>query len=314
MMPVPDQWPISDSWAYHDWHQKDHGEVPAFMNALQRQYGGGTGLDDFCRKAQMVNYEGYRAMFEGFNARLWQPASGRLVWMSHPAWPSTEWQLYSSDFDLNGAYFGVKKACEPLHVQLNWDDRLVVVTNTTLRPVSGLTATAALFDLQGRPLGRPQSAPVEAVSDATTAAFRLDDTPAAGLPLYFVKLTLAGADGRIVSDNFYWQTRSEEDHQLLNTLPSVALTGAVRAARTAVGIRCDVAVRNPGAAVVLLLRPVLRRSDGARVLPAFCSDGCFSLLPGEERRLTIEAFPGAGDLQVSLEGWNGSGSFPVRFD
>ena len=35
MMPEADQWPISDTWAYHDWHQKDHGEVPVFMDGTR---------------------------------------------------------------------------------------------------------------------------------------------------------------------------------------------------------------------------------------------------------------------------------------
>ena len=40
-----------------------------------------------------MNYASHRAMSEGFNAHLWNPNSGRLMWMSHPAWPSMEWQM-----------------------------------------------------------------------------------------------------------------------------------------------------------------------------------------------------------------------------
>ena len=48
--------------------------------------------------------------------------SGRLLWMTHPAWPSNTWQIYSSDYDTPAAYYAVKKACEPLHVQLDLPD------------------------------------------------------------------------------------------------------------------------------------------------------------------------------------------------
>ena len=44
---------------------------------------------------------------------------GLLLWMSHPAWPSLVWQTYDYDFEPTAAYFGSKKACEPLHIQWN---------------------------------------------------------------------------------------------------------------------------------------------------------------------------------------------------
>lgn len=310
MMPAADQWPIGDTWAYHDWHQAHHGEVQPFMEALEKQFGAGTSLEDFCRKAQMLNYVGHRALFEGLNARLWQPASGRLLWMSHPAWPSTAWQLYTSDYDTNAAYFGAQKACEPVHLQLNLDDRRVVIANTTRTALSGLIVTAELFDLHGRHLGR-QNTGLAAAANATTPAFLLDEKPAAALPLYFVKLALTAADGRTLSDNFYWVARREEDHRHLNELPNVALSGtAIRASDG----HLEVELVNPSASPALLIKPTLRDATGARVLPAYVSEGGFSLLPGEKRRFTIDA-PNVpvGALHLTAEGWNlAPVSIPVR--
>ena len=116
----------------------------------------------------MLNYVGHRAMFEGLNAHLWKPASGRLMWMSHPAWPSTEWQLYTSDTDAHAAYFGAKKACEPVHVQLNLHDRKVVVSNTTLSAVEGARVSAEIYDPAGRRVGR-QALVLRVAANATTA-------------------------------------------------------------------------------------------------------------------------------------------------
>src|ERR1043165_10218817 len=83
------------------------------MNAMAEELGAPASLEDFDRKAQLLTYASHRAMFEGFNAHLWEPNTGRPMWMSHPAWPSMEWQMYSSDYSTHGAFFGVKKACEP---------------------------------------------------------------------------------------------------------------------------------------------------------------------------------------------------------
>ena len=68
------------------------------MSALENQFGAPTSLADFERKAQMLNYVAVdRAVFEEFQARSWTQNSGRLLWMTHPAWPSNHWEIYSSD-------------------------------------------------------------------------------------------------------------------------------------------------------------------------------------------------------------------------
>jgi len=303
MMPEQDLWPISDTWAYHDWHQKDHGEVPVFMEAMARQFGKGTDLEDFCRKAQMMNYVGHRALFEGLNANLWRPASGRLIWMSHPTWPSTEWQLYSSDYDPNGATFGVKKACEPVHVQFNPHDRKIVVANTTLADIEGVLVQAGMYDLSGKLLAARQVS-LHATPNAVTEAFILDESRAENRPLVFLKLALRTKNGQTLSDNFYWLPKREEDHQELNNLRKATLTGSAIASKQGDTVFVDAVIKNGSQVVALLLRPTLRNGDGGRVLPAYLSDGYFSLLPGESRRFSIEVPRPAEAMQITFEGWN----------
>jgi beta-galactosidase/beta-glucuronidase len=310
MMPAQDLWPISDNWAYHDWHQAHHGEVQSFMEAMERQFGAGTSLEDFTRKAQLMNYHAHRAMFEGFNAHLWKPSSGRLMWMSHPCWPSTAWQLYTHDYDTNGAYFGAMKACEPLHVQLNLDDRRVLVVNTTRAALGKATVRAELYDLAARRLAE-QKATVDAPANGTVAAFTLDEKLASALPLHFVRLTLTDASGRQLSDNIYWQARTEADHRELATLPAVTLGGEARIVRSGTRTSIEAAVRNTSGSIALLVKPTVRRAGGARVLPAHANDGCFTLLPGETRPLRLEIPAAETGLQLSLEGWNATGAISV---
>jgi hypothetical protein len=69
-IPPADRWPLSDTYAYHDWHFGGNGDVASFMAALAEQYGAGTSLEDFERKAQIMDYVSYRAIFEGFAAHL----------------------------------------------------------------------------------------------------------------------------------------------------------------------------------------------------------------------------------------------------
>ena len=34
-----DRWPISDTWAYHDWHQSGNGAVAPFMQHMETEFG-----------------------------------------------------------------------------------------------------------------------------------------------------------------------------------------------------------------------------------------------------------------------------------
>lgn len=71
------------------------------MEAIDRKYGKPTDLKDFSRKAQIVNYDSHRAMMEAWNSKMWNSTSGLLLWMSHPAWPSMVWQIYSGIMKLS---------------------------------------------------------------------------------------------------------------------------------------------------------------------------------------------------------------------
>jgi hypothetical protein len=177
------------------------------------------------------------------------------------------------------------------------------VSNTTLAAVEGARVSAEVYDAAGRRVGR-QARVLRAAANATTEAFILAEAPAAALPLYFVRLRLTSREGRALSDNFYWQARREEDHKALNDLPRVALTGTARLTSVAGVPRVVIQLLNPSKSMVLMIKPTLRTADGQRVLPAFATDGYFSLVPGEGRGIEIEAPNATGPLQVSLEGWN----------
>jgi hypothetical protein len=149
-----------------------------------------------------------------------------------------------------------------------------------------------------------QTLVLRAAANATTEAFTLDEGRATALPLYFVRLRLASREGRALSDNFYWRARRDEDTKALNELPRVALLGTARLTSVAGVPRVSIQLQNPSKTVALMVKPTLRTAQGERVLPAFATDGYFSLVPGEDRTVEIDTPTATGPLQVSLEGWN----------
>jgi len=87
---------------------------------------------------------------------MWHTSSAILLWMSHQTWPSTVWQTYDYDFDINGAYEGARKGCEPLHVQATLPNWSVELVNSTSQPLNNASVTATVYNLDGVQAGPSQ--------------------------------------------------------------------------------------------------------------------------------------------------------------
>ena len=65
-------------------------------------------LNDFLRKAQAMDYEGERAMFEAYGRNKYE-STGVIQWMLNNAWPSLLWNLYDYYLVPAGATLARKK-------------------------------------------------------------------------------------------------------------------------------------------------------------------------------------------------------------
>ena len=306
MMPEKDWNTINDDWAEHDFTAGSGRKYPILMAS---RYGKIANLPDFVRRGQMMNYEGYRAMYEGRQAQLFKPVQGILTWMSHPAQPSFVWQIYHYDLEPNAALFAVQKACEPVHIQLNdVGNGTVQVINNLPTALTGAHARIALYNLDG---SSPYQHDCE-VTAAASAATSLEAVawPATLTPVYFVKLELRDAGGKLLSDNFYWRgsQAKPDDLTALESLPVMTLAAQVTRRDAEGKVFLDVRLKNPGPQVALMAHLQLRQgASKARVLPAYYSDNYISLAPKEEKTLTIEAAASSlkgGKPLVLIDGWN----------
>jgi hypothetical protein len=297
MMANEDVWPISDVWAYHDFHQGQK----KYCNAIDSLYGKPETLEDFCKKAQMINYESHRAMFEAWNSKLWNNVSGVLLWMTHPAWPSTDWQVYSWDYETLGSYFGAKKACEPIHVQMNLNDNKVLVVNTSLNNYTQLLVKMEIFDLKGKKLYNKNiisNFPANKLTVCWTA-----EKPA-GLPaVYLVRLTLSEGKN-ILSQNEYWKsTRIKLSFNDLNNLKEIQLSAKLIKQE---GNKVTFEVLNTSKIPAIGIKFNLHDpKSGKLILPAYFSDGYFTLLPKEKRQVLVEyKNVNINHMEVISEGYN----------
>ena len=275
------------------------------MSSLATRFGTPQSLEDFERKAQMMNLETYRAVFEGFQAYLWTRNSGRLLWMTHPSWPSNMWQIYGSDYDTPAAYYGVKSACEPIHVQMNLPDFALAVVNTTRQKRANLTLRARVVSLDNRVLAQREDR-LDAGANAVTTLKPLDLAPLLEREsLVLVALTLDDATGTRLSENLYWQGRDEASDQRLNALPTQPVEINAQASRQGGETLLSVDLGNPGNVAALEVKLTALDEKGNRVLPVYYSDNYIAVLPREHRRVEIRCpKQGAACTRLAVRGWN----------
>ncbi len=299
-----DRWPIGDVWAYHDWHQTGNGAVKSFTDALEKRFGAPTGLEDFERKAQMMEYESYRAIFEGMNAGLWTENSGRMLWMTQPAWPSSAWQIFSFDYDTHAAFYGVKKAAEPIHVQMNLPDHRVVLVNNTRDALKGVQVRARVVGLDGRSEGE-QEAKVVANAEGVTPVLNLDLASAMKRGAVLVRLEATDAGGQVLSTNSYWQAADDVGYRALTTMGAATVTANTSLEGQGEETTANITLTNSGTVPAVETKLTVMNADGTQVLPAYFSDNYVTLLPGETRVIEIR-FPSnkADKPTVAIRGWN----------
>jgi hypothetical protein len=275
-------WPMGNIWGLHDFSLEGAQGGASFIKRIDTSYGGANSAAEWLWLAQFVNYEGYRGMYEAQSKNR----MGLLIWMSHPTWPSFVWQTYDYYFEPTAAYFGVKKATEPLHIQWNPVNDAVEVVNYSGGNRKNLTASAELLNLDGA-VKWEKAANIDSAEDSVGSPLTIE-YPSDLSSLHFIRLRLS--DGpRVVSENLYWRGTEEGNFRAIRDLPKVTLETKPRIQRQGDTWRISVPVRNASKwpALMVRLKPV-REKSGDRILPALWSDNFFCLMPGDEKTIDIE--------------------------
>ncbi len=307
MMPKKDWEMITDDWAEHDL-AKGAQQGDKYPLELAARYGKVANLADFVRKAQLMNYEAFRAMYEGRNAQLFHPTTAIITWMSHPAQPSFVWQLYHYDMEPNSSLFAVRSAGEMVHIQFNQANGDLQVINNLPEAVDGATAHVTVYNLDGS-VAAEHDSPVNAPPSTATTLGPVQ-FPAAVSSVHFIKADLHDANGKLLSTNFYWRALPEHEDDLtdLNKLPEVTLESQIERKDAEGKCELTVTLHNTSSNIALMTHVQLRRKrSNERVLPAFYDNNYVSLVPHESRTIHIEADLAqlnGEDALVLVDGWN----------
>jgi hypothetical protein len=225
-----------------------------------------------------------------------------MIWMTQPAWPSMEWNFLGSDYDTQSSFYGTQKACEPVHAQLDLTNSAVDLIN--LGDARSFKVETRVLALDGKVLG-DQTNQVEAAANARTSVGKPDLANLADGHTVLVSLKVSDANGAPVSDNFYWWSKDESSLRELNGIAAAKLTASAAASVDGSERRVTVKINNPGPIPALMVKLTLKdASTGQRILPAYYSENYVSLLPGEERNITIEFSSASSKPAIGLRGWN----------
>jgi len=322
MIPEGHLWPIDEFWKFHC-GLNDFDNLNDYQEAIMRRYGKPAGVEEFAVKAQVLNYELMRPMFEAFRANK-GAATGIIQWMLNAAWPKMYWQLYDKYLMPTGAFYATRKACEPLHPLYNYGDRGIYIINDNLTAFRNMKANIRMLDINSTEVFKTILS-LNAEPESSAKIFELPELENISTT-YFLDLRLNNEKDIEIGNNFYWlstmpdvldydtkvepwpyYTPSKEyaDMTALNSLPSARIKVKHHAEMTGEQMKMTATLHNAGNTIAFFIElKVSKEKTGETILPVFWEDNYISLLPGE-RRIVEAAFPATKDLAVlTVDGWN----------
>lgn len=314
-------WPINEVWDYHC-GRYEFSSLDRFTKAIEERYGNPGSLEEFDQKAQAMNYELMRPMFEAFRVYK-KRCTGVIQWMLNAAWPKMYWQLYDHYLNPTAAFYATKKALSPLTLIYNYGDKHIYAVNDHLYPIKNLQAHIRVLSINSEVV-REQIIPFSLEADSSIPIHNLMDLERL-TSTYFVDLRLLEGESIEISNNFYWLSTKEEildyeadlgdfafhtpskeyaDLKQLNELPHADLENGHYFEQYGNDQKVVVQLRNKGEYLAFLINlKVMDKATGELILPIFWEDNFLNLLPGEERTISA-TYASIGEAQLKVEGWN----------
>lgn len=306
MIPTTELWPADNTtWNFHS-GRKDFNTMGVYLKALNNKYGIPKDLEDLAFKAQLMNYEAIRPMFEAHVINR-PVATGVVQWMLNSPWPEFYWQLYDYYLMPTGAYYGTKKASNPMNIIYNYFDNSVHISNDTRTNLSNCKAEIKLFD-QNSNLVFEKNITLDLNENSTKEYLKLEAFKGQQ-QIYFLDLKLKDNSGKIFVDNFYWlATQTDKldwskyfwyytpqkqyaDFKPLNDLPKTKIKVEKVVKQTDLEYEVTLKLNNPSDKVAFFIESELANATSkTAILPAFWSDNYVSLLPNESKVLRVKCY------------------------
>jgi len=284
-------------WEYHKYIGYD---------AAINKYGKAKNVEDFANKAQLVNYDQYRALMEGFSSHMWDWYTGVIIWKTQNPWTALRGQMYDYYLDPNACLYGLHNGSEPLHIMYNQSDGMVMVANNTFKTYTNMMIVVKSYDMNGA-----ENVLSQVFSDVTPTTTKRYFSITEDIDKLkkkdgcFLDLELLDKDKKTISQNIYWLPDEKGEYSGLQKIASSQLQTTAK--QIALG-KVEVTLANPANAPVAFFNrlSLVDIQTGSRLLPVFYSDNYVSVLPGEHKKIIIDYDTNQYKQLplVSISGWN----------
>lgn len=285
---------IDSVWDYH----KDIG-----YGKWITPYGNPQNIKEFGDIAQLVNYDQYRALAEGFSAHSWDWYTGFIIWKTQNPWTALRGQMYDYYLDVNACLYGLKNGSEPLHIMCNPNDGMVMVVNNSFHYYHDVMLKISLIDIGGKE--KPITNVMQEIMPTSVQPY-LSVLPniekMQSQKGGFLRLRIVDAGQKTLNENIYWYPDSTGNYTGLQQMEKANVSIS---ARKVAANEIEVKITNPEGNPLAFFNRIslVNPSTGKRLLPVFFSDNYVSVLPGQTRTVRME-YNGKESGQVTVEGWN----------
>lgn len=291
------KWIIDSVWEYH--------RYTGYDSAIEA-YGHPKDIADFARKAQLVNYDQYRALMEGASAHMWDWYTGIIIWKTQNPWTAMRGQMYDYYLDPNACLFGTAEGAKPVHIMYDRFAHTILTVNNLFKPVKK-RVSATVYDVKGTKRaqlndtvvtlqpGKCQKVPMPA---DLASELKLPKDSA-----FFLALTLQDTTNEIADENTYWLPDSAGTYRGLSEMKPCRLLVSQAVTDSGMAITLHNSFGNSPAFFVRV--SVINSTTGERELPEFLSDNYVTVMPGCSRKLFIsDKFLSNLTSKLKIEGWN----------
>jgi mannosylglycoprotein endo-beta-mannosidase len=292
---------VDSVWDYHKYIGYD---------TSINKYGKAKSAADFAMKAQLVNYDQYRGLAEGFTSHMWDWYTGFIIWKTQNPWTAMRGQMYDYYLDPNACLYGLHNGSAPFHIMYNPINGNIMVANNTFKARRSMMMVVKTYDMQGKEnLLTQVFADINANTVKKYFSVKGSVDKLAAKEGVFLSLQLLDEDKKVITDNTYWIPDSKGAFSGLQKMKTEELS--VKAKYLKPG-RVEVTLVNKQNSVLAFFNRVslVDADSKARILPAFYSDNYITVLPGEEKKVIVEYNAAANNkkLVVSVDGWNDGNS------
>ncbi len=293
------KWVGDSVWEYHKYSSYDSAVMA---------YGAPKDVADFCRKAQLVNYNQYRALMEGVVSKMWEWYTGVLVWKTQNPWTAMVGQMYDVYLDPNAGLYGQQAGAQPIHVLYrHYGKRCVLIANTSGEEVNDAWVRCTVYDVAGSVKLSFENRLSLLMKDKCIEykCFNDEELKAAGIGEKGCFMSLQIVDDtktKVLDDNLYWLPDKNESYAWLNELKPVKVHVT---AKSNTDGQISVTIANNSKDVIAFFNRVflVDKITHKRILPLHSSTNYVSVMPMSSKELRVKC-ENVTDVQICIEGWN----------